>query len=143
MGCLFYGVSVSRAGYFIIPRVLRVYHCNSGISFRVVVSLLGCCHEVRRVLPYQCSLAGTPPWCVVSGLTVVCAWDTEPVSLFGRPPECLRLPMTRMVKLVLVSDFPQAQMTRLIHPDCLRSVEMGGSDGANDRNRSYARHPVG
>src|SRR5437016_923671 len=27
------------------------------------------------------------------------------------------------VKLVLVSDFPQARMTRLIHPDCLRSVE--------------------
>ncbi|GHO76403.1 hypothetical protein KSD_41740 [Ktedonobacter sp. SOSP1-85] len=42
-----------------------------------------------RVLPYQCSLAGTPPWCVVSGLTVVCAWDIEPVSLFGRPPEYL------------------------------------------------------
>ena len=52
-------------------------------------SLLGCCHGVRRVLPYQCSLAGTPPWCVVSGLTVVCAWATSPVSLFGRPPDYL------------------------------------------------------
>jgi len=41
------------------------------------------------VLPYQCSQAGTPPWCVVSGLAVVCAWDIEPVSLFGRPPEYL------------------------------------------------------
>ncbi|GHO50379.1 hypothetical protein KSX_85420 [Ktedonospora formicarum] len=49
---------------------------------------------MRRVLPYQCSQAGTPLWCVVSGLTVVCAWDTEPVSLFGRPPDYLRLPMT-------------------------------------------------
>jgi hypothetical protein len=35
--------------------------------------------------------------------------------------------MTRVVKLVLVSDFPQARMTRLIHPDRLRSMEMGGS----------------
>lgn len=52
-------------------------------------SLLGCCYGVRRVLPCQCSLAGTPSWCVVSGLTVVCAWDPEPVSLFGRPPEHL------------------------------------------------------
>src|SRR5581483_10354665 len=38
-------------------------------------SLLGCCHGVRCVLPCQCSQAGTPPWCVVSGLAVVCAWD--------------------------------------------------------------------
>jgi len=52
-------------------------------------SLLGCCHGVRRVLPFQCSLAGTPLWCVVSGLTVVCAWDIEPVSLFGCPPDYL------------------------------------------------------
>jgi hypothetical protein len=35
--------------------------------------------------------------------------------------------MTRVVKLVLVSDFPQARMTRLIHPDRLRRMEMGGS----------------
>ena len=53
------------------------------------ISLLGCCHGVRRVLPFQCSLAGTPLWCVVSGLTVVCAWDIEPVSLFGCPPDYL------------------------------------------------------
>jgi hypothetical protein len=59
------------------------------LSLLTMTSLLGCCHEVRRVLPYQRSLAGTPPWCVVSGLTVVCAWATPPVSLFGRPPEYL------------------------------------------------------
>jgi hypothetical protein len=62
------------------------WNLENGVSS---TSLLGCCHEVRRVLPYQCSQAGTLPWCVVSGLTVVCAWDTEPVSLFGRPPEYL------------------------------------------------------
>src|SRR5258708_31375107 len=39
MVCLFYGVSVSQAGYFIIPRVLRLYLWNYGISFRVVISL--------------------------------------------------------------------------------------------------------
>src|SRR6266566_9414571 len=48
--------------------------------------------------------------------------------------------MTCVVKLVVVSDFPHARMTRLIHPDCLRSVEMGGSYDANDRNRSFASH---
>ncbi len=59
------------------------------IFFSYAGSLLGCCHGVRRVLPFQCSLAGTPLWCVVSGLTVVCAWDIEPVSLFGCPPDYL------------------------------------------------------
>jgi hypothetical protein len=77
--------------------------------------------------PTSVRLSGTKPSCVVSGLAVVCAWATSPVSLFGRPPEYLILSMTRVVKLVLVSDFPQARMTRLIHPDRLRRMEMGGS----------------
>jgi hypothetical protein len=69
--------------------------CHAAYRFLSwISSLLGCCHEVRRVLPYQCSQAGTKPWCVVSGLTVVCAWATPPVSLCGRPPEYLILSMT-------------------------------------------------
>src|SRR5258706_577255 len=45
-----------------------------------------------------------------------------------------------VIKLVLMSDFPPARMTHLIHPDCLRSVEIGGSGTANDRNLSFASH---
>jgi len=73
--------------------------------------------------PTSVRLSGTPPWCVVLGLTVVCAWATPPVSWFGRPPEYLILSRTRVVKLVVVRDFPPARMTRLIHPDCVRRAQ--------------------
>jgi hypothetical protein len=74
---------------------------------------------MRHVACYLASvmLAGTKLGCVALGPTVVWHGTSEPASLDAAPARMTLTEMTCfLVKLVSVSDLPQAQMTCLIHP---------------------------